>query len=177
MEQTSLMTEKIRDFFSSRFADAVISEDNFRDQQSFYVKPEAIFDICQTLLNDAELDLKYLSDITSLDWLGDEEAEKGRFEVVYNLYSLTHHNRLFLKVRLQEDNPRVRTVSDLWAGASCMEREVWDLMGIDFEGHPDMTKVLTADELDGHPLRKDFPLTWEQPKFTWNKDDPPEVIK
>ncbi len=177
MEQTSLIEEKIREFLKGRFGDAVISEDNFRDQQSFYVKPEAIFDICEAFLDDGELDLRFLSDITSLDWLGDEEAEKGRFEVIYNLYSLTHHNRLFIKVRLPEDNPRVRTVSDLWAGANWMEREVYDLMGIYFEGHPEMTKVLTAEELEGHPLRKDFPLTWEQPKFTWNKDEPPEVIK
>jgi NADH-quinone oxidoreductase subunit C len=58
-----------------------------------------------------------------------------------------------------------------------MEREVWDLFGVNFEGHPEMTKILTPDELEGHPLRKDYPLTWEQPVFSWNKNDPPEVIK
>ena len=58
-----------------------------------------------------------------------------------------------------------------------MEREVWDMMGIVFVGHPDLTKILTADDLEGHPLRRDFPLTYEVPQFTWNKDDPPEVIK
>jgi NADH:ubiquinone oxidoreductase subunit C len=58
-----------------------------------------------------------------------------------------------------------------------MEREVWDMMGINFNGHPDLTKILTPDELEGHPLRKDFPLTYEVPQFTWNKDQPPEVIK
>lgn len=177
MEQTNVTMEKVKEFFDTRFSDAVVSEDFFRDQQSYYIKPERIFDVCEALLNDAVLDLRFLCDITSLDWYGDEEAEKGRFEVVYNLYSMSRKFRLLLKVRLPEDSPKVRTISDLWAGANWMEREVYDLMGIYFDGHPQMTKILTADELDGHPLRKDFPLTWEQPKFTWNKDEPPEVIK
>jgi NADH/F420H2 dehydrogenase subunit C len=171
------MEEKVRSFMKANFADAIIREDDFRQQQSFYVKAEALVDICRALLDEPELDVKFLADITSLDWHGHAEEEAGRFEVIYNLYSLSHKYRFFLKVRLSAETPRVATLTDLWNGANWLEREVWDMMGIEFEGHPDLTKILTPDELEGHPLRRDFPLTWEQPQFSWNKNDPPEVIK
>ena len=171
------MEDKLREFFNSRFKDEVIREDKFRGDVSFYVKPDALYPICEALFDDTSLDVKYLADVTSVDWLGHEEEKSGRFEVVYNLYSYSHTYRFFIKVRLDGETPHIRSLVDLWAGANWMEREVFDMMGIIFDGHPDLTKILTADDLDGHPLRKDFPLTWEQPKFTWNNDDPPEVIK
>jgi len=177
LEQSAVMEEKIREFLNSRFADAIIKEDNFRDQQSFYIQPDHLVEICRALYEETPLDIKYLSDITSLDWHGHEQEEDGRFEVVYNLYSLTHHHRFFLKVRLPDDRPVIQSLTGIWASADWLEREVYDLMGIEFEGHPDLTKILTPDDLEGHPLRKDFPLTWEVPAFNWNKDDPPEVIK
>ncbi len=171
------MEEQVRSFLKSSFGDAIIREDDFRGQQSLYITPETLAPICEELLQNSELDIKYLSDITSLDWLGHEEEKNGRFEVIYNLYSLSHRYRFFLKVRLPGDNPEVSSLSHLWQAANWLEREVYDMMGIRFEGHPDLTKILTPDELEGHPLRKDFPLTWEQPQFSWNKDRPPEVIK
>jgi NADH-quinone oxidoreductase subunit C len=177
LEQAAAMEDKVRSFLKSSFEDAIIKEDNFRGQLSFYIKPEALVPICTALIQHEELDVKFLSDITSLDSLGHPEEENGRFEVVYNLYSLSHRFRFFLKVRLPGDNPRIDTVTHLWQGANWLEREVYDMMGIYFEGHPDLSKILTPDELEGHPLRKDFPLTWEQPQFSWNKDQPPEVIK
>ena len=171
------MEDKLREFFNSRFADAVVKEDNFRNEQSFYIKPQYLVAVCQALLDESELDIRFLSDITSLDWLGHEQEKDGRFEIVYNLYSISNCYRFFIKVRLPEENPTIQTLTNLWSGADWMEREVYDLMGIKFEGHPNLTKILTADELEGHPLRKDFPLTYEVPQFNWNKDDPPEVIK
>lgn len=171
------MEEKVRSFMRSRFEEAVISEDDFRHQQSFYIKPDALLSVCEELIDDPELDIKFLSDITSLDWLGRPQESKGRFEVVYNLYSITHKHRLFLKVRLGGDDPHIASLTGLWLGANWLEREVYDMMGIRFDGHPDLQKILTPDDLEGHPLRKDFPLTWEQPQFSWNKDTPPEVIR
>lgn len=171
------MKDKLREFFKSNFNEAVIREDDFRDQLSFYIKAEYLFDICSALSDDDEFAFKLLSDITSLDWLNHENAQAGRFEVVYNLFSLKNSFRLLLKVPLQEDKLTVKSVVNIWAGADWMEREVYDFMGIIFEGHPNLVKIVTADELEGHPLRKDFPLTYEQPQFNWNKDDPPEVIR
>ncbi len=160
----------------TRFADAVIREDNFCDQQSFYVQPEKLVEICEALKDDSGVDVQLLSDITSLDWLNHDQEKHGRFEVIYNLYSLTHQYRFFLKVHLPADKPHIASLTDLWNGANWLEREVYDLMGIVFDGHPDLTRILTPDDFEGHPLRKDFPQNWEQPVFGWNKDDPPEVI-
>jgi len=171
------MEEKVRGFLRDRFEDAIIAEEEFRGDLSYQIKPEALVEICQAFLDDPELDVKYLADITVVDWLDHDQAAQGRFEVVYNLCSLSNKYRFFLKVRLDGENPTVATLCDLWLGANWMEREAFDLFGITFEGHPDLTKILTPDDLDGHPLRKDFPLTYEEPQFSWNKDQPPEVIK
>ncbi|MDH3889978.1 MAG: NADH-quinone oxidoreductase subunit C [candidate division Zixibacteria bacterium] len=169
------MEEQLRGFIKERFGDAIISEDDFRGDQSFFIKPQALIDICQALLDDTELNFKFLADLTAVDWLGHRREKDGRFEVVYNLYSIAHSYRFFLKVRLPAEDPSIATLCDLWPSANWMEREVYDLFGIVFVGHPELTKILTPDELDGHPLRKDFPLTYEQPQFSFNKNDPPEV--
>jgi NADH-quinone oxidoreductase subunit C len=168
---------KVKEFLTARFADVIVGEELFRDQEFYLIKPEAVLEICQGLFDNAELDIKFLCDITSVDWYGHAEEANGRFEVIYNLYSLTHHYRFFLKARLAAENPELPSLTPIWHGANWLEREVWDLMGITFVGHPDLTKILTPDELEGHPLRRDYPLTYEVPAFTWNKDLPPEVIK
>ena len=168
--------EKVKEFIKSEFAEAIVKEDNFRDQDIFYIKPDSIFEICQAIYENDDLEMNYLSEITSLDWLGHEKEADGRFEVIYILYSLKHHNHIFLKVHLPESKPIIKSITSIFAGANWMEREVFDLMGIVFEGHPDLKKIVTADELEGHPLRKDFPKKYEVPVFSWNKDDPPEVI-
>jgi NADH-quinone oxidoreductase subunit C len=171
------MEEQLRGFIKGRFGEAVIREDDFRGEQSFYIKPEALIEICQAFLDDNDLQVRFLADITAVDWLDHGRASEGRFELIYNLYSLPHTHRFFLRVHLASDNPRIASLCDLWAGANWMEREVFDLFGIEFEGHPELEKILTPDDLEGHPLRKDFPLTYEQPQFSFNKDQPPEVIR
>lgn len=168
--------EKVREFLSSRFGDVLLREDVFRGDSSYHVKPEVILQVCQALFEQPELDVRYLADLTSVDWLGLEEEMGGRFEVVYNLYSLSHKYRFFIKAILPADKPELPSVTPIWKGAELMEREVFDLMGIIFVGHPNLTKILTPDDLEGHPLRRDFPLTYEEPQFSWNKDLPPEVI-
>ncbi len=171
------MDERIRKFLTDKFGEDITKEEIFRGDQQFWVKPEKIFDICQAFLNEDSLDVRFLADITCVDWLGHAESEGGRFEVVYNLCSFKHKYRFFLIVKLPGEAPEVRSLIDLFDGANWMEREIWDMFGITFTDHPDLTKILTPDELEGHPLRKDFPLTWEQPRFSWNKDEPPEVIR
>ncbi len=158
------------------FSDGIVREDDFRGQQSFYIRKEYLLDVLKGLKEDEDLRFEFLIDICSLDWHGDSEEANGRFEVIYNLFSLKNKYRMFIKVRLEGDNPEIDTACELWMTANWLEREVWDLMGIKFTGHPNLIKIVTPDDLVGHPLRRDFPLTYEVPRFSWNKDDPPEVI-
>lgn len=172
------MKEQLSQFMVSQLGDALLREVSFREEQSFYIRPDALLDICQALHEHDTLQVALLADVTVVDWLGDEyETQYGRFEVVYNLYSLNHAYRFFIKIFLPSDKPEIASLTPIWNGANWMEREAWDLFGVNFVGHPDLTKILTPDDLEGFPLRKDFPLTYEQPHFTFNKDLPPEVIR
>ncbi len=98
-----------------------------------------------------------LSDIFGIDYLSYPGHQGKRFTVAYNLYSTLSNERLFIRVNLA-DKETLPTITHLWRGASFMEREVYDMFGIEFAGHPDLRKLLTPEDLDGHPHRKDFPL-------------------
>ena len=98
-----------------------------------------------------------LMDTVGLDYLRYPEARPARFAVLHNLYHPRDHRRLFLRVWL-EDGETLDSLYPVWRAANYLEREVYDLLGIEFVGHPDLRKVLTPDDLEGHPLRKDFPL-------------------
>ena len=167
---------QVRDFLQKNFGDAILKQSSFADEESYLVKADSLFEICRALLQETKLDVKYLADITSVDWLDHRMAADGRYEVVYNLYSLKNQYRFFLKVHLPEDDPTIDSLTSLWQGANWMEREVYDLMGIKFTGHPNLERILTAEDMEGHPLRRDYPLTYEIPQFSHNKDRPPEVI-
>lgn len=95
-------------------------------------------------------------------WPG-RAVPEARFEVVYHFFSLTHRHRLRLKVPLEESSPEVDTLTPLWAAANWFEREVWDMFGIRFRGHPDLRRILMYEGFEGHPLRKDYPVNKRQP--------------
>jgi NADH-quinone oxidoreductase subunit C len=116
------------------------------------VKAESLFEIASFLKNTPGLDFDYLNYLTAVDY-------STYFEVVYNLISLEHNHGLILKTRCTErENPTVPSVVSLWSGANFQEREVYDLMGIKFQGHPNLKRILLWDGFQGHPLRKDFKL-------------------
>ncbi len=99
--------------------------------------------------------------MTSVDLLRNQEPGEPRFEVIYNLYSITHKRRFLLKTGV-DDGQTVPSATAVWPGANFMEREVYDMMGIVFEGHPGLERILTPDGWLGHPLRKDFPTRSDQ---------------
>jgi NADH-quinone oxidoreductase subunit C len=111
------------------------------------------------LRDEPGLDFEMLMDVTAVDYLGQEP----RFEVVYHLYSLKRNHRVRIKARLPEAAPEIASLVELWPSANWMEREVWDLYGIRFSGHPDLRRILLYDEFEGHPLRKDYPKERRQP--------------
>lgn len=96
-------------------------------------------------------------DIFGIDWLTYPGHQGKRFTVCYNLYSVEHNARLFVRIPL-DDGESLPTVTGVWPGANFLEREVYDMFGVIFDGHPDLRKILTPEDLDGHPHRKDFPL-------------------
>lgn len=155
----------------TQYPDAIEEVYEFRGDTWLYVKKERLLDVCRLLRDDRELSYLYISDVTAIDWLPYwEKSEKPkRFEVVYNLYSPVTFQRIFLKVRVDE-RESVPSVTSIWEGANYPEREVYDMFGIPFEGHPNLKRILMPDDWVGHPLRKDFPLGGEEIPFaqdTW----------
>ena len=125
----------------------------------FYVRvaPERIVDVLTFLHDDPRMAFEQLCDLTCVDYLNFPNAT-DRFGIVYSLLSLTHNHRLWLKVFVNDPAPRVRSGTAVYAGADWMEREVFDMFGIAFDGHPDLRRILTWDGFEANPLRKDYPL-------------------
>ena len=120
------------------------------DRTDVWVNPESLLDIARFLKETADLDFAFLNSITSVDYV-------EYFELVYHLVSLRHNHSLMLKTDCYgRGGPTVSSVVTLWQGAEFQEREIWDLMGVRFEGHPNMKRILLWEGFPGHPLRKDF---------------------
>ena len=130
--------------------------------QVVVVRKDAIKSLASSLKTDPEFQFNLLTDLTAVDYLHWEEKEI-RFEVIYNLFSLTKNHRLFIKARVPETDPTIDSVAPLWPAANWYEREVWDMFGIRFKGHPDLKRILMYEGFDGHPLRKDYPYNKRQP--------------
>jgi len=123
------------------------------------VERDKILDVLTWLRDDSELEYDMLTDLTAVDYL----PRTPRFEVVYHMYSPTKHHRVRLKVRIEEGDAALASAVSLYPSANWMEREVWDLYGIRFDGHPDLRRILLYEEFEGHPLRKDYPKERRQP--------------
>lgn len=135
-----------------KFSAAVLGVAEFREETTVTVKKEDIVAI-STFLKE-ELGYNFLCDLCGVDYLG----EAPRFMVVYNLYNIATKDRLRVKVPVEESDPRVDSVIGVWGTANWHERECWDLMGISFNNHPDLRRILMPADWEGHPLRKDYPL-------------------
>ncbi len=130
-----------------------------RGQAVIVLERSALPAAFHTLRDHPETRFEVLSDLTAVDYLG----RTPRFEVVYELYSLSLNHRLRVKVPVPEGDPVVPTASGVWKSANWAEREVWDMFGIRFAGHPDLRRILMYPEFEGHPLRKDYPVHHRQP--------------
>jgi NADH-quinone oxidoreductase subunit C len=123
-------------------------------QTTCYASRESLPALARALRDRPEFAFAFLAELTAVDvW-----PKEPRFEVVYVLVSIAHKMRLRLKVRLAGEDPHLATVSDVWPAANWLEREVWDLFGIAFEGHPDPRRLLMPEDWQGYPLRKDHPV-------------------
>ena len=155
------LAEKIQQEFPNGFVKAV----EWRGDIAVIVKREFLHDIAKYVHDDPDMDCDYMVHVSSVDWPDDPE----RFEVVYEVYSIRRRQRVRVKARIPEDDCVVDSMTDIWMGADFMEREVFDMMGIRFRNHPNLTRILMPDDYpEGYPLRKDFPLRGKGWRDTFN---------
>jgi len=175
-----------------RFPEAVKGSHAYRGDATVILSRERLLDVARTLKEDPVFRMNFLMDLTAVDFSAfgkkpspaffassgvavrpspefpDQDPWPGlpapaRFVLVYHFFSLSLKHRLRLEVPVEEDDPEVDSLTSLWAGANWLEREVWDMFGIRFRGHPNVKRLLMYDEFVGHPLRKDYAVNKRQP--------------
>ena len=143
------MIDKVREHFAA----SILKVETFRDETTLVVEKDRILEVFEFLRKDPDLSYDYLTDLCGVDY----KPRKPRFEVVYHLCSTRYDRRLRVKVLLEEGES-LASVESVWKAANWFEREAYDMLGIRFENHPDLRRILTWDDFEGYPLRKDFPV-------------------
>ena len=177
---------------SQRLPNAVIAWHTYRGDATVTIRPESLLEVAKVLKEELSFRMDFLIDITAVDYLTfgksrvpaafsssgvavsppaqipDEApwsgpATRARFEAVYHFFSLPLKHRIRIKVPVEEQGMQVDSLTSLWAGADWFEREIWDMFGIRFRGHPNLKRILMYEGFGGHPLRKDYPVNKRQP--------------
>lgn len=148
------MVKKAVEKLKEKFPEAIVDVVEFRGETTVVVKKEKIVEVSKFLKEDPELKFDYMVDMAGVDYY----REKERFAVVYNIWSIENKARLRLKVFVDEDDPVVPSVTSVWSAANWNEREVFDMFGIKFSGHPDLRRIYMPEDYEYYPLRKDFPV-------------------
>lgn len=156
------MSREVLDRVLERFGDGVLSSHAAHGDETVVVRPAIVRELAGFLRDAPELSMEMLSDLTGVDYLG---LRTPRFEVAYHFYSLSLNHRLRVRAAVDEADPVVPSLAELWRCALWMEREAYDLYGIRFEGHPDLRRLLMYPEFEGHPLRKDYEMEDRQPRI------------
>jgi len=162
-ENSSFVTEKLQEKFKSLKFDY----SDYLGDETIKINKDNLVSVITFLKNNSDLDFDMLVDMTCVDYMGDDE----RFEMVYHLYSVKKNKRIRVKSRVSEDDVSIDSLVKLYKIANWFEREVWDMYGIEFNGHPNLTRILLYEEFEGHPLRKDYPRLKEQPRITFRDQE------
>jgi len=164
--------DRLLDRLQEHFPEAVLERTVARGSEATaLVKADQIVPLCTFCRDDGQLQFDHLSDIAAVDW----PERAARFDVVYHLYSIPANHRLRLKLHAADGEP-VDSVTGVWPAADWLEREVYDLMGIDFANHPDLRRIMMWDDYPYHPLRKEFPTEGEPDEPTdYHVVFPPEM--
>ncbi len=152
---------------------SIIGQYTFRGEETVAIRRSDIREVCLFLRD--RMDFNFLMDLTAVDYLNYPEGASdpaARFEVVYHLYSLKTNSRVRLKCPVPADDPSIDSVVPVWAGANWLEREVYDMYGITFTGHPDLRRILMYEGFEGHPLQKDYPFRKRQPRVAYRDGVP-----
>ncbi len=157
--------QAMAEYAQEKLGSSVVAADSGGDMLLLEIKRDDFLKVCTILRDDERFVFDQLTDVCGVDYLTyGQESEAGvrqgpRYAVVYHLLSIKHNRRIRLRVYLEDDFPRVDSVTKLWTSANWYEREAFDMFGIAFDGHPDLRRILTDYGFIGHPFRKDFPVT------------------
>lgn len=147
----------------------------FRGETTLVIDPAQIVAVMRALRDTPGLVYNYLSDISAVDYYepdgSHEHKRPARFGVCYHLYSMLYSRRIRVKAYLDEEQLVIPTIVNVWPAANWLEREIYDMMGITFEGHPDLRRLLMPEDWNGHPHRRDYPLGYEMPMFSFNVEE------
>lgn len=163
--EPKLIAQAIAEALKERYPEEVKEIKEFRGQVSVVVKKGRIREIMEYLHDTPELCMCYLRDICGVDYLGKKEQ---RFEVVYHLFCISRRYMLRVRAEVPEDDPTIDSVAEIWDGANWHERECYDMLGIRFNGHPDLRRILMPEDWEGYPLRKDYPMKSDLGDKEWN---------
>jgi NADH-quinone oxidoreductase subunit C len=158
---SSKTPERSLQLLKESFPDAILETMLPQGDATAVIHPDSLTKIVDFVKNDPHLQFDVLIDITAVDYL----ERKPRFDVVYHFLSLPFAQRLRLKVAVDEGEPGLASITSWWGAADWLEREVWDMFGIRFAGHPNLKRILMYDGFQGHPLRKDYPIRKRQPRI------------
>jgi NADH-quinone oxidoreductase subunit C len=166
------MDNKLEKIVQALQSDFGATFEEFRNEAHVFVRPDQIVDVITSLRDVHEFEL--LSAMTAVDYWPQALSplgEEPRFHVIYQLTSIAKNLSIQIRVPVAATNPVVPTVSGVFASANWREREIWDMFGVRFDGHPDPRRILMPADWEGHPLRKDYPLGYEEPQFTFNFEE------
>lgn len=155
------MSQRVLERLRAQFGDRLRETSNYRGDEVAVVEPDSWLEVARFLKRDGECAMNQFTDLTAVDY-PEREPEQPRFEVVLCVRSLERRQRIRLKTRVADGQP-LATLTGVWGGADWAEREVYDMFGIRFEGHPDLRRILLYEEFVGYPLRKDYPIDRTQP--------------
>jgi NADH-quinone oxidoreductase subunit C len=161
------MSQAVVDRLHAQFAERVLETSETFGDHEVVIGLKDWTDVAQFMLDDAELKMDHFIDLTAIDY---PERESARFDVVLMMRSSMTGARIRVRTRVKEGE-EPGTLSAIWAGANWAEREVWDMFGIKFKGHPDLRRILLYEEFVGHPLRKDYPIDKAQPLVPYREVD------
>jgi NADH-quinone oxidoreductase subunit C len=160
--------ESVGDLFRKKidktFPGAIIDQVEFRGEHTLIITQEHVKEICRLVRDDPDLQCNLLEDIVADDML----PEFPRFAVNYHIYSIPRRHRIRLRVPLEDPDDGPESVGPIWPVATWLETEVWDLMGIRFKGNDSLRRLFLPEDWQGHPLRKDYPLGYEEVQFSFN---------
>ena len=153
--------ENLQIKLKDKFGDLVIETHSEHGDETAVIARGGLSAVARFLKSGANFDMNVLMDLTAVDGL--KMKWRPRFEIVYHFYSIKHNHRLRIKVRVDEKDAVVPSLSAIWPVADWLEREVWDMFGIRFDGHPNLRRILMYEGFEGHALRKDYPYNKRQP--------------